>query len=107
MPQGSELRKNSGYLQGISLFNAGEFYEAHEVWESIWLRFPKASLERIFLGALIQLAASRLKEKQNQPKPSARLQKAAVEKLDHVAIQTPVFAGLNIADIPNSKKLTL
>lgn len=107
MSQGSKLRKNRAYLQGISLFNAGEFYEAHEVWEAIWLQCLKESPERLFLGALIQLAAARLKERQNQPKPAARLQKAAAEKLQQIATETPVFAGLTLADITTAKKLTL
>ena len=25
------------YLAGIVLFNRGDFFEAHEVWESLWM----------------------------------------------------------------------
>ena len=44
------------YLKGIELFNAGSFYECHEVLEEIWLRAE--GTEREFLHALIQAAAA-------------------------------------------------
>lgn len=40
---------------GVGLFNAGEFFEAHEVWEQLWL--DTVSGERPVLQALIQIAA--------------------------------------------------
>ncbi|MBK6799558.1 MAG: DUF309 domain-containing protein [Acidobacteria bacterium] len=40
------------YLKGIELFNAGRFYECHEVLEEIWLKAE--GTEREFLHALIQ-----------------------------------------------------
>jgi hypothetical protein len=42
--------------QGIVLFNARKFWEAHEVWESIWQNHPEDA--RFFIQALIQLAAA-------------------------------------------------
>jgi hypothetical protein len=44
------------YLRGIELFNAARFFEAHEVWEELWL--PAEGTERQFLHALIQTAAA-------------------------------------------------
>src|SRR5262245_32211929 len=44
------------YLRGIELFNAGQFFESHEVWEEIWLKAEGA--ERDLLSALIQSAAA-------------------------------------------------
>ena len=41
-------------LAGIAHFNAGEFFEAHEVWEELWAECPAA--ERRFVQALIQAA---------------------------------------------------
>ena len=46
------------YLRGIELFNAGRYFECHEVWEVIWL--PAEGIEREFLHAMIQIAASLL-----------------------------------------------
>lgn len=44
------------YLEGLRLFNAGAYYESHEVWEDLWLRNRSAA--RPFLQGLIQLAAA-------------------------------------------------
>lgn len=41
---------------GAALFDAGRYFEAHEVWEGPWLREPDPQVRR-FLQALIQLAA--------------------------------------------------
>ncbi len=43
-------------LEGIRLFNAGAFFESHEVWEALWHEVGGA--ERELLQGLIQLAAA-------------------------------------------------
>ena len=42
------------YLQGIELFNRGEFFEAHHQWEEVWLDDKGPSNE--FYKGLIQVA---------------------------------------------------
>src|SRR4051812_21568193 len=44
------------YLAGILFFNARDFFEAHEAWESIWLEC--AGPERRFYQGLIQAAVA-------------------------------------------------
>ena len=44
------------FLAGIAHFNAGEFFEAHEVWEEWWMDCP--AVERRFAQALIQAAVA-------------------------------------------------
>ena len=44
------------YRAGIELFNRGEFFEAHEVWEDLW--HACASADRRFYQALIQAAVA-------------------------------------------------
>jgi hypothetical protein len=44
------------YLAGIQFFNRRDFFEAHEVWESIWLNCTGP--ERRFYQALIQAAVA-------------------------------------------------
>lgn len=44
------------YLQGIALFNQGEYFDAHEVWEDLW--HDTAGPERRFYQALIQVAVA-------------------------------------------------
>jgi predicted metal-dependent hydrolase len=42
------------YLAGIVLFNRGDFFEAHEVWEDLWM--DTAGPDRQFYQGLIQAA---------------------------------------------------
>jgi predicted metal-dependent hydrolase len=44
------------YLGGILFFNAHDFFEAHEVWESIWME--STGPERRFYQGLIQAAVA-------------------------------------------------
>src|SRR5215471_4790178 len=44
----------SHYLQGIEHFNAGRYFDAHEVWEEIWLR--SSGDTKLFYQMLIQAA---------------------------------------------------
>src|SRR5689334_379044 len=44
------------YLEGIRLFNAGEFWHAHEQWEACWLE--SAEPETTFYKGIIQTAAA-------------------------------------------------
>ena len=42
------------YLAGIVLFNRGDFFEAHEVWEDLWM--DTAGPDKRFYQGLIQAA---------------------------------------------------
>ncbi len=44
------------YLGGVRFFNEGDFFEAHEVWEDLWLN--TAGPERRFYQGLIQAAVA-------------------------------------------------
>ncbi len=44
------------YLEGIRLFNRGDYFEAHEVWESLWHR--QEGEPKLFLQSLIQAAVA-------------------------------------------------
>ena len=45
-----------GLEEGLALYRAGYFWEAHEAWEPLWLAAPPNSRERALLQGLIQLA---------------------------------------------------
>lgn len=47
-----------GLAEGIRLFDAAEYWHAHEAWEDAWKR--DASPERDFYKGLIQIAAANL-----------------------------------------------
>jgi len=46
-----------GYLEGLRLFDAGAYWEAHEALEEAWLRLEAGAPELLFYQGLIQLAA--------------------------------------------------
>ncbi|MGH8013746.1 MAG: DUF309 domain-containing protein [Candidatus Binataceae bacterium] len=46
------------FSEGLALFNAGRFFESHEVWEAAWKRV--SGDEKLFLQGLIQAAAALL-----------------------------------------------
>jgi uncharacterized protein len=48
--------KDHKFQRGIDHFNAREFFEAHEVWEEIWL--AESEPQKTFLQGLIQVAAA-------------------------------------------------
>lgn len=48
--------ERAGFRRGIELFNRGEFFEAHEVWEDVWRAAPGP--EKKFLQGLIQVAVA-------------------------------------------------
>lgn len=59
----------AAYLRGIELFNHGEYFDAHEVWEDPW-RATRGT-ERIFYQALIQAAVALEHLRRNNPKSAA------------------------------------
>lgn len=87
--------------EGLHLYNSGEYFTAHEAWESVWLAAPEP--DRTFLQALIQITAAfeHLKRNGNQLGAS-RLLGHALRRLESYA---PDFGGLDVdllrADIRN------
>jgi predicted metal-dependent hydrolase len=54
------------YLEGIRLFNAGEFWHAHEQWEICWL--DSVEPESLFYKGIIQAAAALVHWKKQNPR---------------------------------------
>jgi uncharacterized protein len=50
------MNESSQFDRGVADFNAGRFFQAHEVWEELWL--AAAEPEKTFLQGLIQVAAA-------------------------------------------------
>ncbi len=97
---------NIAYRYGWSLFNAGFYWEAHEVWEPVWLACPPNSRERLFLRALIQLANARLKRKMERGNASAKLVEEADRLLADVIgaeeSTAPLLMGVDVARLRGS-----
>jgi hypothetical protein len=67
------------FREGLNHFNAREFWDAHESWETIWLE-AESDVHR-FLQGLIQLAAAYHHVKRGTFPGGLRLFDAALEKL--------------------------
>jgi predicted metal-dependent hydrolase len=66
--------------RGVELFNAREFWHAHEAWEELWL--VATGDEKQFLQGLIQLAAAYHHVKRGtSPRGAVRLFDAALRRL--------------------------
>lgn len=72
-------RDESQFARGIAHFNAREFFEAHEVWEELWLvaREP----EKTFLQGMIQVAAAFHHHARENARGARSLLAAGVAKL--------------------------
>ena len=66
--------------EGLRLYLAGEFFAAHEAWESLWLRAQEP--EKMFLQGLIQVTAAFHHLQRGRPLGTARLLQAALGRLD-------------------------
>ncbi len=66
-------RENVPYLYGMALFEAGFYWEAHEVWEPVWMNCAPNSPERHLLQALIQYANAALKRDMGRARATRRL----------------------------------
>ncbi|WP_254694160.1 DUF309 domain-containing protein [Sulfitobacter sp. SK012] len=67
------LAESRAFAIGRAYFDAGFFWECHEVLEAVWLVTTPASPEREIVQALIQLANARLKLLMERPKAALRL----------------------------------
>ena len=81
-------------MRGVAHFNAQEYFEAHEVWEELWLvaREP----EKTFLQGLIQVAAAFHHHARENARGARSLLAAGVAKLqgfpdDHRGIDVSDF----------------
>ena len=67
--------------RGVDLFNAHEFWHAHEAWEELWL--ASTGDRKQFLQGLIQLAAAYHHVKRGtSPRGAVRLFDAALRRLE-------------------------
>lgn len=79
-------RDNEAWLAGFDLYRAGYFWEAHEVWEPVWMNAGPNSPERRLAQGLIQLANACLKLVMERPRAALRLLDHAVECLDDARV---------------------
>ena len=82
------------FERGVEHFNAGRFFEAHEVWEELWL--AAAEPEKTYLQGLIQVAAAFHHHGRGNSRGAASLLAAGIAKL---AKCPDAFRGVAIAEL--------
>ena len=68
-----ELAECAAFRIGLRYLDAGFYWEAHELFEPVWMVLPDPGHERQFVQGLIQLANGYLKIRMERPKAAARL----------------------------------
>jgi Domain of unknown function (DUF309) len=93
---GGESAAKDAVLGGAALFDAGAYFEAHEVWEGRW-REEKDALHKQLLHGLVQTAAAFHKLLVMQsPEAATRLLARGLSKLDACPES---LAGLDLASL--------
>lgn len=93
-------RENRTYRAGWNLFEAGFYWEAHEVWEPVWLACRPNAIEQRFLKMAIQTANARLKAAMGKNKAAGRLDDEVALLLSEVKAalggETKAFMGVDL-----------
>ena len=79
------------YLAGVVLFNTGDWFEAHEVWEDLWAE--SHGDERRFYQGMIQAAVGLCHFSNGNLGGAAKLYRSAY---DYMSRCPPVLLGLDI-----------
>ncbi|MBZ5629463.1 MAG: DUF309 domain-containing protein [Acidobacteriia bacterium] len=80
------------FQRGADLFNAREYFDAHEVWEDVWRAAPAE--EKKFLQGLIQVAVA-LHHHSRGNSAGARSLLARAQR--NLSSYSDCYAGLNLA----------
>ena len=87
MPRGFE----NCLADGVALFNAGHFFEAHEAWEEVWLH--EHGHRRLLLQGLILVAAGWLKRDAGNARGAWTLFSRALARLESLP---PACEGVDV-----------
>jgi hypothetical protein len=66
------------FRRGLDLFNSGEFFEAHEVWEALW--HAASGQRKLFYQGLIQCAVALEHLRRGNPRGALRVLASARTK---------------------------
>jgi uncharacterized protein len=90
------------YLQGIEDFNAGRYFDAHEIWEEIWLR--SSGETKVFYQMLIQAAVGLHHYERGNSRGARGMHANVIEKLGRLP---SVFMSLDLAGFSRQFKIAL
>ncbi|HWA95643.1 MAG TPA: DUF309 domain-containing protein [Terracidiphilus sp.] len=84
-------------IAGLKCYDAGEYFEAHEHWELVWLELDEP--EKTFMQALIQVAAAFEHWRRGEPEGTRSLLKRVVARLEKYPAE---FAGVDVEALRRS-----
>ena len=90
------------YLKGIEDFNAGRYFDAHEIWEEIWLR--SSGETKLFYQMLIQAAVGLHHYERGNARGVRGMYANVIEKLGRLP---STFMSLDLVDFARQFKLAL
>lgn len=90
------------YLQGIEDFNAGRYFDAHEIWEEIWLR--SSGETKLFYQMLIQAAVGLHHYERGNARGARGMHANVTEKLSRLP---SIYMLLDLADFSRQFKTAL
>ncbi len=73
------MARDPRLAHGLAAFNAGEFFQAHEIWEELWVE--TVGSDKLVLQGLIQVAAGYLKVESGIRGGAMKLLTKGVEQL--------------------------
>ena len=91
------LSKTTCFKTGLAYLESGYFWEAHELFEPVWMVLPEGSHERQFVQALIQLANGRLKVQMGRDNAARKLGGIVVALCD--GIDQATVMGCQVEEI--------
>ncbi len=94
-------QQSASYLYGIDLFNAGYWWECHEILEGLWLATGRTTKAGHTMQAIIQWAAAHLKVAMDHPIGARRL---ISHSQKHVAAVGPTCLGVDLIAMQSATK---
>jgi hypothetical protein len=91
------VRYPAEYLEGIALFNAGHYFDAHEIWEEIWL--CSSGETKVFYQMLIQSAVALHHYERGNARGARGMYNNVIEKMSqlpsfYMSLDLTGFSGL-------------
>ncbi|QLG48122.1 DUF309 domain-containing protein [Natrinema halophilum] len=87
-------------IHGISLYNVGEFHDAHDCFEAEWYNYGRGSTESTFLHGMVQVAAGAYKHFDFEDDGGmSSLFQTALQYLENVPSD---FYGVDIPDVKST-----
>ena len=83
--------------EGLRCYCSGEYFEAHEHWESVWLKCEEP--EKTFLQALIQITAAFHHLQRKNLVGAASLLRGSLRRLDRFPT---AYGGIEVASLRKS-----